>query len=440
MKKFLSFLCALLAFGGSLEAQTTYVDVEDYFSVGTNNIVEIENGEECFVAVNIATHDQGLRNSEFVIYLPEGVNAAKDTDGTLDVLIGDGQPKNSRGIAYYVVSARQDDKNPQKVNVVVKNDQNVQTVNDGELMRLYVTIDDNITVGSELTGSLSDMMISNSDATIGYRQASLDFTIKVGGTIPYSDTEGYEDFTPATNVNVNVKRAVKEGTWNTICLPFAMSEDKIHAVFGDNAKVADFTGCETKWTESEDRVTGINASFTLVDKMEAHHPYLLKIVDEGYAKNATDGFIVEDVNVVSIPEGGARVDVTETDLWSDSFIGTYQPIDDLGDGEKPVVFLSDNKFYYVWSGIGTASIKGFRGYFEFECLDLYLDTNDIYSSNLSFFVDGEEVTSIEGISTNILPSEGVFDLQGRKVEVGENGANGLQKGIYIVNGKKVTVK
>lgn len=429
MKKFLSFLFVLLAFGGTIKAQTSYVDVDDLFSIGNDNVVEIIKGDDCFIEVNIATHEMGLRNSQFVITLPEGVNASKDTDGTIDVLIGEDQPKSSRNVPYYEVIATQNDGNPQEVHFLVANQKNTEPVNDGELIRLYVTIDNQITVGSELKGTMSKMMIASQDGDTGYLQEDFEFTVKVGGTITYSDTESYdeEDFIPVNNVNVNVQRAVKADNWNTICLPFSMTESQISTVFGSDAVVAEFTGCETM--RSGNKVVGIKAQFTKVTEMSAHHPYLLKVKTGIDAKT---GFTVNGVDVARMPESGSPQTGSDGNL----FIGVYAPIANLGSTDNPVAFISSNKFYYA---TGNSSLRGFRGYFDFKDLKDYI-SGLTAASNLSFFVDGEEATSIDGVTTTTLPVEGVYDLQGRKVEIGDNGIDGLQKGIYIINGKKVTVK
>ena len=37
-------------------------------------------------------------------------------------------------------------------------------------------------------------------------------------------------------------------------------------------------------------------------------------------------------------------------------------------------------------------------------------------------------------------TEGVYDLSGRKIQLQDGDLNKLQKGVYIINGKKVTIK
>ncbi len=95
------------------------------------------------------------------------------------------------------------------------------------------------------------------------------------------------------------------------------------------------------------------------------------------------------------------------------------------------LFISDNKFYY---SKGETNIKGFRTWFELEAI-LGQETP---FAKINFSVD-DETTAIDGINTQRV-IEGVYDLQGRKMKIENNDLNSLQKGVYIIDGKKVTIK
>ncbi len=428
MKKFLSFLFALLVFGGSLKAQTSYVDVDELLSIGDGNTVEIEKGNQGIIPFSIQTNDKTMRTAEFHIIFPEGMSLVR-YNNVYGVVVSTNQPVTPFGSTpLYSAGCYADDSNPQKYKIVLSNTNTEDPLNDGELVLLYVTIDEDIPVGSVLSGSVADIVVAEDGAT-GYCQDDFEFTVKVGGTITYSDTQTYDDgdFIPVNNVNVNVQRAVKADNWNTICLPFSMTKSQISTVFGSDAVVAEFTGCETM--KSGNKVVGIKAQFTKVTEMSAHHPYLLKVKT---GIDAATGFTVNGVDVARLPESGSPQTGSDGNL----FIGAYAPIANLGSADHPLAFISNSNLYYA---TGNSSLKGFRGYFDFKDLKDYI-SGSAAASNLSLFVDGEEATSIEGVTTNNLPIEGVFDLQGRKVEIGDKGLDALQKGIYIVNGKKVTVK
>ena len=87
------------------------------------------------------------------------------------------------------------------------------------------------------------------------------------------------------------------------------------------------------------------------------------------------------------------------------------------------MFLNSNKFYY---STGKSDIKAFRGWFELGAV-----LNKETDFGVKMVIDGLE-TKVEGIGVKDAAGN-VYDLNGRKVSK-------AQKGVYIVNGKKVFVK
>ena len=101
--------------------------------------------------------------------------------------------------------------------------------------------------------------------------------------------------------------------------------------------------------------------------------------------------------------------------------GDYIPANDL--------FLSGNKFYY---SVGKTKIKAFRAY-------LWLDdmlTSGSGEAPVRIAIN-DETTRIADIEKDQI-LDGVYTLQG--VALGQKDVQSLPKGIYIVNGKKVSVK
>ena len=93
------------------------------------------------------------------------------------------------------------------------------------------------------------------------------------------------------------------------------------------------------------------------------------------------------------------------------------------------MFLSDNKFWY---SNGSTKIKGFRGYFVF---DEYLTKLDEANSKINIVFDGD-ATAIGNINKQNA-NEDIYSVSG--MNVGKD-ASRLQRGVYIVNGKKVVKK
>ena len=74
--------------------------------------------------------------------------------------------------------------------------------------------------------------------------------------------------------------------------------------------------------------------------------------------------------------------------------------------------------------MGETKMKGYRAYFSF--LDIL---TEVENASVKMFVDlGGEETGIGNVNVN--DSSMIYDLSGRRVSK-------TQKGVYIVNGKKV---
>ena len=213
------------------------------------------------------------------------------------------------------------------------------------------------------------------------------------------------------DVNVVVNRTIKGGEWSTICLPFAMDANQIAEAFG-SAEIADFAS----WTSESDDiydVAGITLEFNSVDVMEANHPYIIKVGSD------IESFRVDGVNIE--PEEAPEYSVGRGKTKG-TFYGTYT---------KTVVpeenlFLSGNKFWY---SVGTTNMKGFRGYFELkDVLDAYYEEAPV---KINLTVDG--TTAISNIDL-VKSNNEIFSVNGIKMG---NDMNRLNKGIYIVNGKKI---
>jgi hypothetical protein len=227
----------------------------------------------------------------------------------------------------------------------------------------------------------------------------------------------------ATGVDVTVKRTIKANEWSTICLPFAMTEAQVNTAFGNDVLLKDFDGIES--TYEGDDVVNIQVKFNTATAIEANHPYVIKVSSD------KSEFTVEDVNIS--PEDEPSVDKDEWISGSgtkkdpyvyhyNSFVGTY-----VAETAVPndCLFLSGNKFWY---SNGSTKMKGFRAYFDF-----YDVLSEVENASARIDFNFDDTTGIKEVHGNA-SVEGTYDLQGRKVEEPTN------KGLYIVNGKKVVKK
>lgn len=196
--------------------------------------------------------------------------------------------------------------------------------------------------------------------------------------------ESYPFYTPIdfTATAVQVTRSIKAGI-NTMCLPFYVGQAEIST----NCKIATYTSS-----------TAHAVNFTTADHADANVPFLATAVDAA----ATD-LNFTDKGVVKTPES-----------FSEPFIGIYVP----QSAEDKYGINDDGKFQKGASG---ATVKSFHALMT-----------TIPAEARSITIDGIS-TGINNISVKN-PIQNIYNLNGVRVDKVGN------KGLYIINGKKVIVK
>lgn len=206
------------------------------------------------------------------------------------------------------------------------------------------------------------------------------------------------------NSDITLNRTIVADKWNTLCVPFAISEEEIKANFGEGTLV-----------EKLDAVNGNTVNFADATSIEAGVPYLIKPTVAG----TTYTFNGKDV-IADAPKTEGNADVT--------FQGIYSPTDITNGGTvKAAGVTEDGKVLFVNADSKT---KAFRCFFTLN------DNATISPAMLKISIKGVE-TAINSIvmGNNNAADNAIYNLQGQRV----NG-NSLTKGIYIKNGKKFAVK
>ena len=196
--------------------------------------------------------------------------------------------------------------------------------------------------------------------------------------------ESYPFYTPIdfTATAVQVTRSIKAGI-NTMCLPFYVGQAEIST----NCKIATYTSS-----------TADAVNFTTADHADANVPFLATAVDA----DATE-LNFKNKGVVSTPES-----------FLEPFIGIYVP----QSAEGKYGINDDGKFQKGASG---ATVKSFHALMT-----------TIPAEARSITIDGIS-TGINNISVKN-PIQNIYNLNGVRVDKVGN------KGLYIINGKKVIVK
>ncbi len=283
------------------------------------------------------------------------------------------------------------------------------------LVTVAVKVDDGLAVGDypvTLSGTMFEYNASDKDYA-----DDVTFYIKVVDRITLDENSTIAPIA-RTGVNVTVNRTIHANEWSTICLPFELAAADAKTVFGDDVQIMRFSSYEAEIDNTSNKINAINLNFTKhTKKLQVGTPYMIRTTKEIHNFNRDNVNISETVSYTNVEIENDNLDYTGT------FKGTFSKTKVPNNG----LFISGNKFYY---SAGKTNIMAFRGWFELEAI---LDETVSANANINITFD-DETTGIKEIHGSNKSVEGTYDLQGRKVEEPAN------KGLYIVNGKKVVKK
>ncbi|MCI5815451.1 MAG: hypothetical protein MR216_11125 [Bacteroidales bacterium] len=251
--------------------------------------------------------------------------------------------------------------------------------------------------------------------------------------------------------------------WNSIVLPFNLSGAQVKNYFGQNVKLAKLKELTASkiWYESVDLSTkGLEAGVpyiikcdrtlaqytkgaitvaskndnTAVETLDADAEYI--VIPQVALVKGEDGKL--PLSTVTAPNGNAKIKAC----------GLYvQQNIPLEAGHHYYAYAKGILYHYsnqlpADNPRETLPMKGFRVYFDWT-------ETTASGAKLSCYLDGVEeqtiITAIEGVTTGeaLTPAngrKGIFTLDGQQVRGTGDSVEGLHKGVYIVNGKKLVVK
>ena len=202
-------------------------------------------------------------------------------------------------------------------------------------------------------------------------------------------------------------RKLKKGL-NTIVLPFDATAEEIGA-----STVLKYGG--THETNGKtfihfDEVAPIDGKITL----QANTPYAV-IVDE----DQTENIVFTSMKNIAPAENLTTADVN----GQYDFVGTFSKIEPGVITEKDYVARAA-KEAFVPAVANDSYLNAYRAYLKFVGTE---------AGSVAFNIGGEIIDGIEAVELMNKLSDGIYNLNGQKV-------SNAQKGIYIVNGKKVVLK
>lgn len=264
---------------------------------------------------------------------------------------------------------------------------------------ITLTASDNTVITLKFT---PDEDMTAVEAYIKVYNDNLDMTSDVQTLNVYAATILDEEdgtVTTGTKNSMVVKYTAKTG-WNTICMPFNMTDEFMTELFGAGYKVYQFQSYE------DDVIT-----FAPATTLESRIPYLVYAVD---APENAEG--VKLLYNIYIDKSYASY-VTKNGV---TFQGTYAPVAAGSMAETWYGVTNGGEIRKAGSG---ASLKGFRAYFT--------GVTELADARIAVVDESTGITTI--IAARDLNNDKVYNLNGQRVE-------NAKKGLYIVNGKKVVVK
>lgn len=269
-----------------------------------------------------------------------------------------------------------------------------------------ITIGEN-TDNSDWTGSAQAVDITGTgkavltSMTVTYSKVATTTSLSLNETTTAEDAKTLLGANLNKTVNVTINRTLVANKWNTLCLPFDVTAEQIKNILKAEGMVREY---------KDQTADCIN--FQAAETMTAGVPYLIKPTEE------VKGLTFEGVKITAT-EGVAKGAETGSIGENLSICGVLGAKALSTDGSE--LFLNaDGKF--VAPAEGKQTMRGFRAYFM-----------SLLGAEAKINIDGE-TTGINSIETEATVNGKVYNLNGQYVG---NSLNGLKKGIYVVNGKKV---
>ena len=205
-----------------------------------------------------------------------------------------------------------------------------------------------------------------------------------------------------------VQRTFASDHWNTICLPFDVSQKALNGAMGN---------CALR--EFNKKVENNVLKFENADAIEAGVPYLIKPAVDVVNPIFSNVTYVKNIEPKAIKDTNGQF----------AFVGTFDPVKLSDDGSE--LFLLSNGNLAKPKSDKVSEMYGMRAYFKIN------EQNSTSAKQITYAIDcGSDI--VNGIqSLRVQPStssQHIYNLQG--VDVGAD-IHHLPAGVYVMGGKKI---
>ena len=269
-----------------------------------------------------------------------------------------------------------------------------------------------------------------------------------------------------------LKRTLQKDEWNSIVFPVSLTARQVKATFGETVKLSAYPK-QSSTLSSRIDFTKVSLDNDDAVAIKANHLYLIRptkeptvpstaapykkqIKDIGWVQVEAPYYIINNVTLDIDPKTlpnysngilrDASTPSTTTDERLQFCASLYNQTAKVVPANSYVLgksAKSNNKWLWHFTQ-NQMAVKGFRGWIA--------TGSSTQSKAVNFFVDGEEIGSTysntTGITSTPLQTEdqmfaqpsNIYSVDGKLVRPNATSTDGLPKGIYIVNHKKVIVK
>ena len=285
------------------------------------------------------------------------------------------------------------------------------------LISIKFKVANNLTAGDyDVTLKDIELQYRENEVTKADKPADVTFKVKVQdkdeAEVTLDENSPLAPQSTISPVNIYVRRTMASGKCNTICLPFDMSYEQVKEAFGDGVKFYEVPEEDVFETDGDKTTVSFVLSDIAGDKFYANWPYIVIP-----SKDVTDFTVTSQIDIDN-PVVEWVKKVNKKNVTYSSFTGTYMAGEVIPEDN---LFINDNKFYF---SKGKTITKAFRAY-------LYL--KDVVSSSAPIlqFID-KETTGISTVKSEKAKNT-IYNLNGQRIK-------NPQKGLFIIDGKKVIIK
>lgn len=221
--------------------------------------------------------------------------------------------------------------------------------------------------------------------------------------VPSVNIDESTTFEPAAQeADVTLQRTFSTGAWNSLVVPFAISDETAKQVFGPEVKICNYTGS----TRNDDDTYTLNFSSS-TDGIHANTPVFV------YGVSTAAPYRFDNAQI-EMPDNSLTATDNQSGVFC--FIGSYTVPSSLNAGDWFI--SSDNNFYRA---NGKETMRGTRAVFRptADNATLAKMSVDGTSTNISTTIAGnptrDAIYNLQGQKLTTTPAHGVFIRNGHKV-------------------------